>query len=76
VATVHIYVRSQAEVSSAAADEVAALMAQVKDVVESAGAEWQGSVTVDADDVAPAIEAPEPVAEESHVDPVSSDSSV
>jgi hypothetical protein len=60
MAKVHIYVRSQAQVSSADADAIAGLFAQAQTIVEASGGEWTGSVAVlDAEPVV----VPEPVAD-------------
>jgi hypothetical protein len=49
MAKVHIYVRSQAQVSSADADAIAGLFAQAQTIVEAAGGEWTGSVSVQSE---------------------------
>jgi hypothetical protein len=46
MAKVHIYARSQADVSTADAEAIAGLMAQTQAIVEAAGGEWTGSVAV------------------------------
>jgi hypothetical protein len=46
MAKVHIYARSQAQVSTADAETIAGLMAQAQTIVEAAGGEWTGSVSV------------------------------
>jgi hypothetical protein len=46
MAKVHIYARSQAVVSDADGEAIAALMAQAQTIVEAAGGEWTGSVSV------------------------------
>jgi hypothetical protein len=60
MAKVHIYVRSQAQVSSADADAIAGLLAQAQTIVEAAGGEWTGSVSVTGSEP---VADPEPVAE-------------